>query len=236
MPPSSGAAGSNSSSSVSDWTSSGGIIEGSFLPPLPTLTPPTEDPMAYTFMPHSHSGFYTSSVACTSVAALQKGQNVYTTQSSHTSVPGFSSSMSMMGKVHQNFGSGSLSSSSAAAGSHMAALTASSHKAGSSNTGSLVNFNLSTIFPEINIPPMVAAGPNCQTKPLVGLPPLPPPEFLQGSRASSSSQLGTPDLITSHHSLPILGHSSQVVTSFSVAPPGISSNIVHGLAFPNLHE
>ena len=70
--------------------------------------------------------------------------------------------MSMMGKVHQNFGSGSLSSSSAAAGSHMAALTASSHKAGSSNTGSLVNFNLSTIFPEINIPPMVAAGPNCQ--------------------------------------------------------------------------
>ena len=35
-----------------------------------------------------HLGFYTSSVACTSVAALQKGQNVYTTQSSHTSVPG----------------------------------------------------------------------------------------------------------------------------------------------------
>ena len=27
-------------------------------------------------------------MACTSSAALQKGQNVYTTQSSHTSVPG----------------------------------------------------------------------------------------------------------------------------------------------------
>jgi len=103
----------------------------------------------------------------------------------------------------------------------------------SSNTGSLVNFNLSTIFPEINIPAGVV-GANCQSKPLVGLPALPPPEFLQGSR---SGQLGTPDLIP--HSITLLGHTSHQVPTFSVASnmvPGLSTNMVPGLPFPNLPE
>lgn len=99
---------------------------------------------------------------------------------------------------------------------------------GNSQTGSLSNFNLSTIFPEINIPPVAQA--NCQVKSAPGIPPLPPPggmDFLQNTRPS---QLATPDLLP--HSIAFLGHTShQMMPSFSVAP-----NMVPGISFPNMPE
>jgi len=184
-----------------DW----GIIDGSFLPPLPTLTPPTEDP--YSFMTHSSAGFY----PCASAAASQRAQNVYSSNPVNTPISGFPSGSSMMKGHHQPF-------------NQMAAGV--QGLKGSGATGSLVNFNLSTIFPEINVPS--ATGPNCQTKPLVGIPTIHPSEFIHGSR---SSQLAASDTIP--HSIALLGHTSHQVPAFSVAS-GLSSNMVPGLPpFPS---
>jgi len=205
---------SSNQRSGADWgINSGAILDGSFLPPLPTmtpptLTPPTEDP--YAFMSHSHSGFY----SCASVPT-QRSQNVYTSHPPNLPVSGCATPSSMMkaaaaGTAHQGF----------PAAAQMFGISALGGGKVSSNTGSLVNFNLSTIFPEINI--QQAPGPNCQSKPLVGIPPMPPPEFLQGPR---SGQLGSAELLP--HSISLLGHSSQVPTFTST----ISSNM---LPLPNL--
>ena len=125
---------------VPDWTLNTGILDNSFLPPIPTLTPPN-DPMSdptmsgYTFMsPMTHSshstGFYPTCAQSTPRIQNQSysAQQIKTTQGTFPS-----SQMVSLPPLAPGI---------------------------NSQTGSLVNFNLSTIFPEINV-----AGPgagNCQ--------------------------------------------------------------------------
>ena len=129
-----------SSATVPDWTlNTGGLLDPGFLPPIPTLTPPSDpmtDPMSgYTFMSpmsHSHSaGFYP-----TCAQSGSRNQAAYSAHSAaNISVSGYSSQSKTTNAGHNSFPP-----------SQMVSLPP-------SQTGSLVNFNLSTIFPEINIAP-----------------------------------------------------------------------------------
>ena len=74
-----------------------------------------------------------------------------------------------------------------------------------SQTGSLVNFNLSTIFPSLGGPELGGPAGNCQLKP--GLASSVLPGSMEFPRPG---QLATPDLLP--HSISLLGHSSQVLT------------------------
>ena len=216
----------NQRSAVTDWTLNPAILDNSFLPPLPTLTPPNDpmsDPMTgYSFMSpmsHSHSGFYPCASAPQAPPRIQN-QSYSAHSAANIPVSGYTQAMTAMSKTGVG-GHHSFPPSQMVAIPPLAA-------GGNSQTGSLVNFNLSTIFPEINIPP--AGQPNCQVKSTPGIPPLPPPggmDFLQNTRPG---QLATPDLLP--HSIAFLGHTShQVMPSFSVA-----TNMVPGISFPNIPE
>ena len=69
----------------------------------------------------------------------------------------------MMGKVHQNFGGGHMGSSVGLGSAAAISASIPGINKGASSTGSLINFNLSTILPDINIA-TVPAGPNCQVE------------------------------------------------------------------------
>ena len=129
---------------VPDWTLNTGILDNSFLPPIPTLTPPN-DPMSdptmsgYTFMsPMTHSshstGFYPT---CAQTAPRLQNQSYSAAGQSKTTPAGHNTAFPPSQMV---------SLPPLAPGPN-------------SQTGSLVNFNLSTIFPEINIAP---GSQNCQ--------------------------------------------------------------------------
>ena len=129
---------------VADWTLNSTILEGGW--PLPTLTPPGDpmgDPMAsYNFMspmPHNHT-FY----PCSAPQSGGRPQGQAHSYSAHSAanipVSGYSSSTMVMTKAG----------------------TSQPFPPSQAQTGSLVNFNLSTIFPEINIPAVGHAAPNCQ--------------------------------------------------------------------------
>jgi len=203
---------------VADWTLNSTILEGGW--PLPTLTPPGDpmgDPMAsYNFMspmPHNHT-FY----PCSAPQSGGRPQGQAHSYSAHSAanipISGYSSSTMVMTKAG----------------------TSQPFPPSQAQTGSLVNFNLSTIFPEINIPAVGHAAPNCQVKP--SLPSLPHPgslEFLPNSHRPG--QLATPDFLP-HHSLASLHlHPS---SSFSTAqvplPPGLPQHMVPGISFPNIPE
>ena len=89
--------------SVSDWSFNSAIIDNSFLPPLPTLTPPSEDPMAsYSFMApmsHSHSGFY-HGTSVASQSSTRPSNQVYSAHSAANILPSShtNSTMSVMTK------------------------------------------------------------------------------------------------------------------------------------------
>ena len=127
-----------SSTAVPDWTLNTGILDSGFLPPIPTLTPPSDpmtDPMSgYTFMSpmsHSHSaGFYP-----TCAQSGTRNQSYSAHSAANISVSGYSTGSKTTNAGHNSFPP-----------SQMVSLPP-------SQTGSLVNFNLSTIFPEINIAP-----------------------------------------------------------------------------------
>ena len=127
-----------SSGAVPDWTLNPGILDPGFLPPIPTLTPPSDpmsDPMSgYTFMSpmsHSHSaGFYP-----TCAQSGSRNQSYSAHSAANISVSGYSTGSKTTNAGHNSFPP-----------AQMVSLPP-------SQTGSLVNFNLSTIFPEINIAP-----------------------------------------------------------------------------------
>ena len=128
----------SSTAAVPDWSLNTGILDPSFLPPIPTLTPPSDpmtDPMSgYTFMSpmsHSHSaGFYP-----TCAQSGSRNQSYSAHSAANISVSGYSTGSKTTNAGHNTFPA-----------SQMVSLPP-------SQTGSLVNFNLSTIFPEINIAP-----------------------------------------------------------------------------------
>jgi len=205
--------------SVVDWSLNTNILEGGW--PLPTITPPGDpmaDPMAsYNFMspvPHSHPGFYSCSAPQSGVRQGQ-GQSYSAHSAANIPVSGYSSSTMVMAK------SG----------------TSQPFPPSQAQTGSLVNFNLSTIFPEINIPAVGHPAPNCQVKP--SLPTLPHPgtalEFLPNSHRPG--QLATPDLLP-HSLAPLHLHPSSSFSSSQVPPlpPGLSQHMVPGIPFPNIPE
>ena len=148
-------------SSVVDWSLNSNILEGGW--PLPTITPPG-DPMAdsmasYNFMspvPHSHPGFYSCSAPQTGSRQGQ-GQSYSAHSAANIPVSGYSSSTMVMAKsgATQPFPPSGVSLLYHPQHCNFNMLL-------QAQTGSLVNFNLSTIFPEINIPAVGHAAPNCQ--------------------------------------------------------------------------
>ena len=176
-------------SGVPDWSLNPGMLETSFPPIMPIMTPPSDPMTGYPFMsdPMSHSAtsWYPCSAAQTSSSSRTHNQTV--SYSSNIPVSGYTQTKAASAASHS------------LAPSQMVPLPP---LAGPNpQTGSLLNFNLSTIFPDIITPGVVSgqAPVNCQGR-------------------SGSGQLGAAGSDLLPHSFALLGHSSQVVPpTFSVA-------------------
>ena len=188
-------------SGVPDWSLNSGMLETSFPPMVPILTPPSDPMTGYPFMSdpmsHSASSWYPCSAAQPSSSSRIQNQTV--TYSSNIPVSGYAQTKAASSASHS------------LAPSHMVSLPP---LAGSnSQTGSLLNFNLSTIFPDIITPGAVSgqATVNCQGRPGPG-------------------QLGAAGSDLLPHSFALLGHThtSQVVpptfssVTSNVAPPPLT--------------
>ena len=168
----------SSVTAVTDWTLNQALIDNNFLIPGPTLTPPNDpmsDPMSsYSFMSpmtHSHtSGWYPCTASGQSSSRSQHQASGYSAHSAaNIPVSGYSQTKP----------------SSSSAGQHSVSAVPHSTQMPlppiTAPTQSFINFNLSTIFPEINTPG--AGQNNCHGRSEL----LPPPIALLGHTSQSMS-------------------------------------------------
>ena len=186
---------------VPDWSLNTAILDNSFPGiPLPTLTPPNNDPA---MSGDPMSGYSFMQAHNTAAAGWYQGSGQSSGRLQHQSYPIYSQSKS----GHNLPPPPSQMVLPTLAGTN-------------SQTGSLVNFNLSTIFPEINVPAAVAAGVGHGAAVAAGGGHT-GAACVQNKTGSSSAgmdlvrsaQIGTPDFLP--HSLTLFGHTSQ--TSFTNA-------------------
>ena len=176
-------------SGVPDWSLNPGMLETSFPPMVPILTPPSDPMTGYPFMsdPMSHSASSWYPCSASQPSSSSRIQNQTVSYSSNSPVSGYTQTKAASASSHS------------LAPSQMVSLPPLTGP--NPQTGSLLNFNLSTIFPDILNPGAVSgqATVNCQGR-------------------SGPGQLGAAGSDLLPHSFALLGHTSQVVPpTFSVA-------------------